>query len=240
IALAISADPSAVVAAASAAAPARSVADPDWRAEVVAATGLGRAGWPALASAAAGPMHPLRLAAAASRHLTDQDVFVGDGGEFGQWAQAALAFLGRSPARVLNGPSGAIGASIPFALGARLARPAARVVAFLGDGTAGYHLAELDTAVRHRLPFLAVVGDDARWNAEVQIQRGLGGAALDCLEIVGARYDRAAEALGAHAERVDDPRALDGAIARALAAGRPALLDVAIRGEPAPTYQPGH
>src|SRR5207244_3791545 len=63
IALAIPADPPAVVEAARAGAPARPIADRGWRAEVVAAIGLGRAGWPALASEAAEPMHPLRLAA---------------------------------------------------------------------------------------------------------------------------------------------------------------------------------
>jgi acetolactate synthase-1/2/3 large subunit len=240
IALSIPADPVAVAAAARDRAPARPPVDPAWRAEVEEATRLGRAAWPALVSGSDRPMHPLRLVAAAARHLSDDDVFVGDGGEFGQWAQAGLAFLGRRPDRVLNGPSGAIGPSIPFAIGARLARPSARVVAFLGDGTAAYHLTELDTAVRHRLAFLAVVGDDGQWNAEVQIQRGLGGAPLACLEIGGARYDRAAEALGAHARRVDDPADLDEALAGALAADRPALLDVGIRGEPAPTYQPGH
>ena len=40
----------------------------------------------------------------------------------------------------------------------------------MGDGTFGFHCAEIDTAVRYGLPFLAVVGNDARWNAEYQIQ----------------------------------------------------------------------
>ena len=221
--------------AAPAAGPAARRADPAGHA--VAATGS--AGPAGRRSTEARPDPPLAAARPRPAPPGRGGIFVGDGGEFGQWAQASLAFLGRSPARVLNGPSGAIGASVPFAIGARLARPRARVVAFLGDGTFGYHLAELDTAVRRGLPFLAVVGDDGCWNAEEQIQRSLGGRPLDCLRSRPARYDRPAEALGAHAERVEDPGDLPSALARAVASGRPACVDVLIDGAAAPTFRRG-
>ena len=84
------------------------------------------------------------LVAAGLAQFSDT-VFVSDGGEVGQWAQAFIA----SPHRVINGPAGAIGASLPFALAAKLARPAAQVVAVLGDGSFGFHMAEFDTAVRY-------------------------------------------------------------------------------------------
>ncbi len=59
------------------------------------------------------------------------------------------------PDRLINGPAGAIGASIPFAIAAKAARPEATVVAVLGDGSFGFHMAEFDTAVRCGLPFVA-------------------------------------------------------------------------------------
>ena len=48
--------------------------------------------------------------------------------------------------------------------------PAAPVFAVLGDGTIGFHIAEFETAARRGLPFVAMLGNDARWNAESQIQ----------------------------------------------------------------------
>ena len=93
-------------------------------------------------------------------------VLVADGGEFGQWSQACVS----APTRIINGPGGSIGSAIPFALAAKMARPDATVIAMLGDGTFGFHLAEFDTAVRSHLPIVAVVGNDACWNAEHQIQ----------------------------------------------------------------------
>ncbi len=93
-------------------------------------------------------------------------VLICDGGEIGQWASACLD----APHRVINGVAGAIGAGLPYALAARCAVPDAPVVAVMGDGTVGFHIAEFDTAVRYGLPFVAVVGNDARWNAEYQIQ----------------------------------------------------------------------
>jgi acetolactate synthase-1/2/3 large subunit len=199
--------------------------DPAWAAEVEAA----RRARPQAPEGA--PLHPMRLALAADELLGRDDVFVSDGGEVGQWAQAGSS----CPNRVINGPSGAIGGALPFAIGAKLARPEARVVALSGDGAFGYHVSELHTAVRLGVPFVLVVGNDAQWNAEVVIQRGLSSRRLDCLELGDLRYDAVARAFGAHAERVDEPAELRPALQRAAAASKPAVVDVRIAPVPAPT-----
>ena len=93
-----------------------------------------------------------------------------------------------APARLINGVAGAIGPSIPFALAARCARPEARILAVMGDGTFGFHMAEFDTAFRHGLPFVAVVGNDARWNAEHQIQLREYGAGAGAWLRAGAGH----------------------------------------------------
>lgn len=189
--------------------------------------------WAERHAAAGGPCHPLDIARALRPVLArdPRAVLLIDGGEFGQWARATLD----APRLLGNGPAGAIGGILPMALAARLVEPEAPVVALVGDGTAGFHIAELDTAVRHRLPFLAIVGNDARWNAEQQIQRRLYGPdrLIGC-DLLPTRYDRVAEGFGALGERVERPAELAPALDRLLAAGRPALLDVTIEPAAAP------
>src|SRR6185437_7739964 len=139
-----------------------------------------------------------------------------------------------APHRVINGMAGSIGAALPFAAGARVAVPNAPVIAFLGDGTFGFHPAEIDTAV----PYVAVVGNDARWNAEYQIQvRDYGrDRAVGC-ELLPTRYDEVAQAFGAYGERVTDPNEILAAARRALGSHQPAVLNVMIEGLPAPTIR---
>jgi acetolactate synthase-1/2/3 large subunit len=163
-----------------------------------------------------------------------ESVFVCDGGEFGQWAQACL----RAPHRVINGVAGSIGAGLPFAVGARCAVRDAPILAFMGDGTFGFHPAEIDTAVRYRLPFVAIVGNDARWNAEYQIQlRTYGPGRLVGCELRPTRYDEVAKAFGGHGEHVDEAAQLLPAVRRALASGLPAVVDLAIEGLAAPVVR---
>jgi acetolactate synthase-1/2/3 large subunit len=112
------------------------------------------------------------------------------------------------------------------------------VIAVMGDGTIGFHVAEFDTAVRHGLPFVAVIGNDARWNAEYQIQlREYGADRLHGCELLPTRYDAVAAGFGAAGEQVDDPREMAAAAKRALASGRPSCLNVMIEGVPAPTIR---
>ena len=190
--------------------------------------------WAAVRSSPQGPLHPLELGRGVQKLLdAPGSVLVSDGGEFGQWAQAVLS----APHRVINGPAGSIGAALPFAAAAKLALPQAAVVAMLGDGTFGFHSSEIDTAVRHDLAYVAVIGNDACWNAEHQIQRRSYGAerARYC-ELLPTRYDRVAAGFGAHAEHVERPAELPDALARAARAGRVACVNVMIERRAAPVY----
>jgi acetolactate synthase-1/2/3 large subunit len=114
------------------------------------------------------------------------------------------------------------------------------VIAAMGDGTFGFHAFELDTALRHGLPLVVVVGNDARWNAEHTLQLRHYGAdrAVGC-ELRPSRYDQVAAALGGHGELVERAADLEPALGRALAAGRPACVNVLIEGLPAPTFGGG-
>jgi acetolactate synthase-1/2/3 large subunit len=178
--------------------------------------------------------HPVAVCREVQRLLDGPDaVLVSDGGEFGQWAQACLF----APRRVINGPAGSIGSALPFAAAAKLAFPHARVVALLGDGTFGFHMSELDTAVRYGLDYLAVIGNDACWNAEYQIQlRAYGKDRARGLDLLPTRYGAVAAAMGAHGEDVFHFSELPTALGRAAGSGKPACVNVLIERTAAPKY----
>ena len=107
-----------------------------------------------------------------------------------------------------------------------------------GDGTFGFGAIELDTAVRYGLPITVIIGNDARWNAEYQLQIKNYGAdrTIGC-ELLPSRYDKIVEALGGHGEFVSDLDELAPAIDRALASELPACINVEIEGAAAPTFR---
>ncbi len=213
---------------------ARPSTDPAWLRTARAVMNERPAAWSTLASRTPAKLHPIEVMRAL-RPFVERDpdtVLICDGGEFAQWGQSVL----RSPRSLVNGVGGSIGASLPFALTSRLIEPAAPVFAVLGDGTFGFHMAEFETAARRKLPFVAVVGTDARWNAEHNLQlRDYGPNRAHGCELLPARYDLVAAALGGHGELVESADALPGAIERSLASGKPACVNVMIESIAAPT-----
>ena len=205
-----------------------------WMQEVRDAVRYRPEAWATAKAGIADRVHPVEALRPVQKILDSHpdSVVVLDGGEFGQWGMACL----NAPHRVVNGVAGAIGAGLPFAIGARCANREAPVVAVMGDGTFGFHGMEIDTAVTNKLPFLALVGNDARWNAEYQIQvREYGRErARGCL-MREQRYDEIAASLGAWSARLTRGSDLPGAAQRALASGLPAFLEVMIEGIAAPT-----
>ncbi|HET8876876.1 MAG TPA: thiamine pyrophosphate-binding protein [Casimicrobiaceae bacterium] len=206
-----------------------------WQREVEAAIAYRPPEWKGASSKDPHRLHPLEALRPLQALLDSRpdSVFVSDGGEFGQWAQACL----HAPHRVINGMAGAIGSALAYAIGARCALPDAPIVATLGDGTFGFHAAEIDTAARYKLPFVAVVGNDARWNAEYQIQlREYGAGRLVGCELAPTRYDAVCAAFGGYGELVTRASDMVGAISHAHASKAPACVNAMIEGVAAPTF----
>jgi acetolactate synthase-1/2/3 large subunit len=201
-----------------------------WREEVAGAL-RARAPEPAVTDTSA--MRPAAVCAQIQDVLdkADDAILIIDGGEVGQWAQACLS----APRRIINGPSGAIGGCLCYAVAAKVSNPDATVIVFMGDGTAGFHFAEFETAHRAGADFVAVIGHDAKWNAEYQIQlREYGENRLYECELNPTRYDEAAAGLGCHGEHAVTPEEVADGLRRALASGKPACLVAEIEGLPAP------
>ena len=161
-------------------------------------------------------------------------VLICDGGEFAQWGQSMLP----RPAPHDQRRRG-LDRRLALVRDRRAARePKAPVFAVLGDGTIGFHMSEFETAVRRKLPFVAVLGNDALWNAESQIQlREYGADRMHGCDLTPARYDLVVAALGGHGEYVESAADLPGAIERALASGKPACINVMIESIAAPVIR---
>jgi acetolactate synthase-1/2/3 large subunit len=207
-----------------------------WLTEARAALDNRPAAWASIAAQTPGRLHPAQVFRALRPYVErDPDtVLICDGGEFAQWGQSMLPVR----RRMINGVAGSIGGSLSFAIAARLREPKAPVFAVLGDGTIGFHISEFETAVRRKLPFVAVLGNDALWNAESQIQlREYGKERMHGCDLTPARYDLVVAALGGHGEHVEKAADLPGAIERSLASGKPACINVMIESAAAPVIR---
>lgn len=180
----------------------------------------------------AAPLHPLRIVREVREAVGADVCWVIDGGDFAQWCR--LGLRARQPGHwVRLGSLGTVGASIPFGVAAKLARPATPVVVLVGDGGMAFHSWELHTALRFRAPVVVVVGNDDGWGMERELQRAYYDRTIG-VDLGRLRYDRVIEGMGGHGERVEKPAELRPALERALAAGRVACVDVAMRGVASP------
>jgi acetolactate synthase-1/2/3 large subunit len=197
-----------------------------WLDEARARDAAARARLAAEASSAARPVHPLRLCREVVRAVPPDTVFVLDGGDVLSFARQLVE--PDEPGRVLDpGPFGSLGVGLPFANAAALACPGVPIVCLTGDGALGLHLMEFDTAVRHRLPVVVVVSNNAAWGIEFNSQRlDFGADRVVGTRLRDCRFDLVAQALGGWGERVTDPDEVAPAVRRALDAGGPALVDV--------------
>jgi acetolactate synthase-1/2/3 large subunit len=175
------------------------------------------------------PVNPLAVCMGIEELLADDSVLVADGGDF--VATASYITAPRSPLSWLDpGPFGTLGVGAGFALGAALCRPDAEIWLLYGDGSAGYSLAEFDTFVRHGLPVIAVVGNDASW---AQIARDQIEILQDDVGTVLARsdYHKVVEGFGAKGLLLDRAEDVTKVLreAKAIAAGgTPVLINAHI------------
>ncbi len=171
------------------------------------------------------PLHPMRIYGELDAVLDRDAIVVGDGGDFVSFAGRAINSY--EPGCWLDpGPFGCLGSGPGYALAAKLAHPDRQVVLLLGDGAFGFSGMEFDTLARHGVNVVGVMGNNGIWALEKHPMEFLYGYSVIADLRPGTRYDRLVEALGCHGELVERPDELRGALDRAFAAGRPALVNV--------------
>lgn len=175
-------------------------------------------------------IHPAHLAVEISRAMPEDPIMIRDGGAVCLWNMA----FNTTPSSDMHWCQnfGHLGTGIPHAIGAQLAvGDSRRVVAICGDSAFQFHISELETAVRKNLPVVFIVGCDYAWGLEVKVYNVAFGDDAPNTEAQWGnqvRFDKIAEGYGAHGEFVERREDIAPAIERALACGRPAVVQVPI------------
>jgi acetolactate synthase I/II/III large subunit len=183
---------------------------------------------PALSSNAT-PIRPERVCSELTRHVPDDAIIVVDTGHAGMWMGGMFDLT--SPRQSYMRSAGHLGWAFPAGLGAKCACPVRPVVVFTGDAGFWYHIAEIETAVRWNINAVIVVNNNGGGNQSMRgFDRAYGGKQTDqARELWTYRqvnFARIAEEIGALGLRVETPAQFAPALAQALAANRPAVIDV--------------
>lgn len=205
--------------------------DTDWLARLRALRSADEAAVRAQADLAMDPMSPFQWLREVGEVLPATAITVLDGNVAMSAAQAMLPVLA-PVTRMTAATNGCMGTGIPFAIGAKLARPELPVVAICGDFGFGLSGIELETAIRNRVPIVAIVANNGGPSGTTWQRQFFGP---DCDEPVahyadGVRHDLIMNALGGHGVRVQRPGEMGRALSEAFASDAPTCIDVVTNG----------
>ena len=151
-------------------------------------------------------VNPVYLCKTIDKLIDENSILVADGGDFVGTAsytvrpRAALGWLD-------PGPFGTLGVGGGFAIGAKSSFPEKEVWVFYGDGASAYSLAEFDTLCRHKLPVIAIIGNDASWQQIAREQKQMLGSNIGT-ELAFNAYEKVAEGYGGKGYYVDNQDSL--------------------------------
>jgi acetolactate synthase-1/2/3 large subunit len=191
------------------------------------------AGWYAkykpLLESDAVPIHPARICGELSKHMPDDAIVVVDTGHAGMWMGGMYDV--RAPAQSYMRSAGHLGWAFPAGIGAKAACPDRPVVVFTGDAGFWYHIAEVETAVRWNIASVTIVNNNGGGNQSKRgFDRAYGGEqtaqARELWTYNTMNFAKLAEDMGALGIRVENADDIAPALARALAAKRPVVIDI--------------
>ena len=151
-------------------------------------------------------VNPVYLCKTIDQLIDKQSILIADGGDF--VGTASYTIRPRNPLGWLDpGPFGTLGVGGGFAIGAKSSFPEKEVWVFYGDGASAYSLAEFDTLCRHKLPVIAIIGNDASWQQIAREQKQMLGSNIGT-ELNFTAYEKVAEGYGGKGYYVDNHESL--------------------------------
>jgi acetolactate synthase-1/2/3 large subunit len=177
------------------------------------------------------PIDPFRMIKEVLDFIGEEAILVIDGGNIVYSTHAVLHLYKRKPLSTLHSLSmGHLGTSIPYGIGAKLAKPEKQVVSISGDGFFMINIQELETAVRLGLKDLiyVVANNSAHGMIKTVQQSTFKNRTID-VDLPEFDHSKLAEAFGCYGESVTDPNEIKNALERAKNSGKPAVIDVKIR-----------
>jgi acetolactate synthase-1/2/3 large subunit/sulfoacetaldehyde acetyltransferase len=209
-------------------------AAPAWRQEAEALRQQRQARLAAEAGLTATPLKPQRVYAELRRALPPDTIVALDAGAAPAYGYDRLQF--QHPRTFLTPLDlGGLGFAFPVALGAKLGRPQAPVLAIHGDGGFLMNAQEIETAVRHDINVVTLVMNNNCWGSEKAYQREFfGGRYIGC-DIGNPRYDAYARLFGAAGYYVEHPDQIGDTVRAAFAAGKPAIVEIPVDPDELPT-----
>jgi len=174
-------------------------------------------------------VNPLALCELIDEIMDDDSVIVADGGDF--VATVSYIIQPRGPLRWLDpGPYGTLGVGAGFAIGAKLIRPSSTIWLMYGDGAAGFSIKEFDTMVRHHIPVIGIIGNDASWQQIAREQVDMFESSL-ATDLDYTAYEKVVEGYGGRGiaiEQMDEAREQLLRAMELVKEGKPVLVNVKI------------
>src|ERR1700736_1179131 len=200
-----------------------------WIAEVQSICREWYAKYDALLTSDRMPIHPARLCGDLSKHVPDDAIVIVDTGHAGMWMGGMYDL--RTPSQSYFRSAGHLGFAFCAGIGAKAACPDRPVVVFTGDAGFWYHIGEIETAVRWKLNSVTVVNNNSGGNQSKRgFDRAYGGKqteqARELWTYTSVNFAKIAEDMGALGIRVEKPGEFAPALAKAIAANRPVVIDV--------------
>lgn len=159
--------------------------------------------------------------------LPDEGVLVLDITQIGHWAPQGYPVY--APRTLIGaGYQGTLGCGYGLALGVKVARPDVPVVAACGDGGFMYQVQELATAAQHGIGVVCVVFNDGAYGNVMRIQQERYGNRVIASKLQNPDFVKLAELFGVEGRRAEGPDGLRAALAEAIRADRPALVEVPV------------
>jgi len=175
------------------------------------------------------PIRPERLAAEFTRHLPGDALLVSDTGHSGMWTGGMVDLT--APGQGYIRAAGSLGWGLPAALGAQVAAPDRPVILWTGDGGLWYHIGELETAARWKIPAITVVNNNRSLNQEINVYSRAYGGSLhgrhgQLWHFEDVDFAKVAESMGVLGLTVRKAADFEAALEKALASNGPAVINV--------------